>query len=113
MVFLPGSGEASPENNYAALARKMALPQVASLVLLGSHTLPFDLGYAWFQEMDYTTGETLHMASPLRLSSLSLSVSQVVSLVLDLSKSLPMESIFLLGFSSVVRRSQVSAHSTS
>lgn len=81
LVLLHGSGDAF--SKYDELARTMALPQTACLSLsaalsfrndetdAGFATIPFDLGHAWFEEVDYfETGAPLSVGHPRRSRSL-------------------------------------------
>ncbi len=88
LIFFHGAGDTHLP--YSALGQKMQLPQTAILSLGASLSLnlsseynapvnlsskfvelPFDLGYTWFEEMDYEfTGEQLPNDHPRRLKSL-------------------------------------------
>mmetsp|Transcript_12094 Transcript_12094/g.15831 ORF Transcript_12094/g.15831 Transcript_12094/m.15831 type:complete len:415 (+) Transcript_12094:79-1323(+) len=88
LIFFHGAGDSHLP--FDALGRRMELPQTATLSLSASLSLnssgtegggssgktstfvelPFGLGHTWFQEMDYTTGDTLSMNHPSRLTSL-------------------------------------------
>ena len=117
LIFLAGSGETSPSNNFLALGKTMALPQTAVLSVVGAHALPFDLGNCWYHEMDYDTGDALPPGSPALLSSLSSSISLLMSCLSDLSSSLPgtpldsLEHVFLFGYSSGACLAAEVAHS--
>ncbi|CAM9610239.1 unnamed protein product, partial [Phaeothamnion confervicola] len=50
LILLHGLGDT--HENFANLARKMALPQTATLALRAPITLPFELGYGWYQAFD-------------------------------------------------------------
>jgi len=101
VIFLPGSGETSPNNNYFTLGKKFDLPSTAILSILPPQQLPFDLGYAWFTEMDYTTGLQLSRSDPVRLETLRGAVSKMRRLLKFItSRSFARENVFLFGFSS-------------
>ena len=84
LIFFHGTGDSYIP--YDKLGQQMQLPQTATLSLSASSSfnsddgddssspkftqLPFDLGYTWFEEMDYNTGETLSKNHARRLSSL-------------------------------------------
>ncbi len=88
LIFFHGAGDSHVP--YAALGKKMELPQTAVLSLGASMSLslnlscescapdtpstfvelPFDLGHTWFEEMDLLTGEPLPRDHPRRLKSL-------------------------------------------
>ena len=99
LIFLSGNGETTPSNNFLSLGKKLSLPQTAVLSLLGPAVLPFDLGSAWFQDTDYDTGSPLPWSSPLKRSSLAAAVASLTSLLSSLSSLLPLENVFLFGFS--------------
>ncbi|GMI23897.1 hypothetical protein TeGR_g2745 [Tetraparma gracilis] len=99
LVFLPGAGESSPDNHFLSLGRKFELPQTDALALLGAEVLPFELGRAWFREMDYGTGEQLPWGHEAKASSFKKAAEGLCSLLEDLSAVLPLENVFLFGFS--------------
>ena len=130
LIFFHGAGDSHIP--YVSLGKKMKLPQTATLSLSAalslnnvsneSHAtaqrnnsnfveLPFGLGYTWFEEMDYSTGETLSKGHPKRLKSLEHAVELLDPLICSLVGSsnnkneethdvtwIP-ERIFLFGFS--------------
>ncbi len=114
LILFHGAGDSHLP--FHALAKKMDIPQTASLSIhansmnQGFVTLPFDLGYTWFDEMDYTmTGTTYEANHPKRLSTLEEASEKIDDLVLDKiimecngnhgSSSWVPERIFLFGFS--------------
>ena len=122
LIFFHGTGDSYIP--YDKLGQQMQLPQTATLSLSASSSfnsddgddnssssklvkLPFDLGYTWFEEMDYNTGETLSKNHTRRLSSLLHAVVLIerllCSLIIDCGDDddgwIP-ERIFLFGFSS-------------
>ena len=121
LIFFHGTGDSYMP--YDKLGQQMQLPQTATLSLSASSSfnsddgddnsssklvqLPFDLGYTWFEEMDYNTGETLSKNHTRRLSSLLHAVVLIekllCSLIIDCGDDddgwIP-ERIFLFGFSS-------------
>lgn len=131
LIFFHGAGDSHLP--YSALGQKMQLPQTAILSLGASLSLnlsseyynaphnlsskfvelPFDLGYTWFEELDYEfTGEPLPKDHPRRLKSLKRALDLLELIVCsltgindanhkDVSESttwIP-ERIFLFGFS--------------
>ena len=118
MILLHGAGDT--HQPFHALAKKMNMPQCASLSIHASSinngfgTLPFELGHTWFTEMDYTNGQPLHRHNFKVTSSLDKAVHQldnIISLLTDPQdrdgggdgdgdggRWLP-ERIFLFGFS--------------
>ena len=113
LILIHGAGDS--HQAYHAFAKKMNLPQCATLSLHASSinkgfvTLPFDLGYTWFEEMDYTTGEDLRKGDDRIFSSLDKAIHHLDSLIDLLSGKekaddndsdywIP-ERIFLFGFS--------------
>jgi len=106
LILLHGAGDSHIK--YHALAKKMTLPQTASMSLSANAmdnsfvTLPFGLGCTWFAEMDYETGITLQPNDPRRISSLRHATSKLNTLIERLIEEgdwVP-ERIFLFGFSS-------------
>ncbi|GMI47353.1 hypothetical protein TrCOL_g11221 [Triparma columacea] len=103
IVYLPGCGETRPSNNFQALASSMSLPQTLSLFLLGPHEIPFDLGYGWYQSMDYSTGDPLPFGHASRSRTFLSSVSKVVRLlegIRDGEGGGSLENVFLLAYAS-------------
>jgi len=111
LIFLHGAGD--NHIPYHNLAKKMNLPQCASLSLSAScveegfATLPFGLGHSWFDEMDYTTGQPLHKHNFKLVSSLKRAVEKLDRVLAELTGTLSTEGsavwiperIFLFGFS--------------
>jgi len=98
LIFLPGSGESSPDNNYLALGKKFDLPQTGVLSVLGTEELPFDLGYTWYHDMDYETGDNLDWGSAAKLESLKRSVRKMSTFLLELHDTVHLENVFLFGY---------------
>ena len=105
LIFLHGAGDTHIP--YYNLAKKMNIPQCASLSLSASCmdngfvTLPFDLGHTWFDEMDYTTGRHLHRSNFKLVSSLKRAaekVSRVLEQLVEQGGWSP-ERVFLFGYS--------------
>ena len=88
LIFFHGAGDSHLP--YDTLGKKMELPQTATLSLSAALSLnnlsnespttarknsskfvelPFGLGYTWFEEMDYSTGETLSKDHSRRVKS--------------------------------------------
>ena len=105
LILLHGSGDSHLP--YDCLAHKMALPQTACLSLSASIpnsfvTIPFDLGFTWFEEVDYyETGMELPPQHPRRLRSLEKAISSLNKILSCLIKDNGWisERIFLFGFS--------------
>jgi predicted esterase len=62
LILLHGAGDTHIP--FDKFAQSIKLPQTATLALsamgpIGGECLPFQLGYTWFQEMEYTTGTRL------------------------------------------------------
>lgn len=101
LIFLHGAGETTPDNNFYKLGVKMNLPNTTILSLLAPHHLPFELGQAWYHEMDYTTGDQLPNSSSVKISSLKASIAAIHTFITDVLKpSYSSENMFLFGFSS-------------
>jgi predicted esterase len=100
LVFLPGSGETTPSNNFLSLGKSLDLPQTGVLSLLGCHELPFDLGYGWYQEMDYETGSQLSGSDNRRRNTLQAAVNTMKSFLTDLNEIIALENVFIFSFSS-------------
>jgi len=100
LIFFHGAGDSHLP--YDALGGKMQLPQTAVLSLSASLSpdlsrekkskkpykfveLPFGLGYTWFEEMDYSTGEILPKDSPRRSKSLKHALYLLEPLVCSLT----------------------------
>jgi len=125
LIFFHGAGDTHlPFDN---LGKRMELPQTATLSLSASISLnlsdggrsscfvelPFGLGHAWFQEMDYNTGEKLSTNHTKRLKSLKHALRMLDPLICSLigidtdgdinntcdNNWIP-ERVFLFGFSS-------------
>ncbi len=105
LILLHGAGDSHLP--YHELTKKMDLPQTATLSInanamnRGFVTLPFDLGYTWFEEMDYNNGEKLKNNDLRRLSSLENASDKIDRLIDEIisSDQWIAERIFLLGFS--------------
>jgi predicted esterase len=116
-LFLLFHGAGDTHVPFDALAKKMALPQTATLALSASNVeIPFGLGYTWFEETDWGNGNSLDDNDPKRLRSLSRAVDLLMHLICfligvdpddrqsgldsvdDTAIWIP-ERIFLLGFS--------------
>ena len=126
LIFFHGAGDSHLP--YDALGKKMELPQTATLSLSAALSLnnlsnespttarknsskfvelPFGLGYTWFEEMDYSTGETLSKDHSRRVKSLEHSVEILDPLICSLigmsnnenEETWIPERIFLFGFS--------------
>ena len=104
LVLFHGAGDT--HEPYDNLAKRMELPQTASLALSARNVaLPLGLGYTWFEEMS-SMGEPLGNEDQNRLSSLGKAVDwleQLLNLLIGLSPNstgpwIP-ERIFLFGFS--------------
>jgi predicted esterase len=102
LVLLHGAGDS--HGPYDKLAQTMALPQTAALSLSAScpgfTELPFQLGYTWFQEMDYTTGSPLSRDHAMRQSSLLSATQRLCDFIQGLTQQWIPERIFLLGYGS-------------
>jgi predicted esterase len=103
LILLHGAGD--NHKPYYNLSKKMNLPQCAMLSLSAScmdegfTTLPFGLGYSWFDEMDYTTGMPLERDHDILISSLKGAVEKFDLLFDELIQLWVPERIFLFGFS--------------
>lgn len=124
LILLHGAGD--DHRPFHMFAKRMELPQTASLSLHASSmgppdatagtagsggfvTLPFGLGSTWFQEMDYSTdGRVLDLDDHRRVQSLKRAVDKLNRLIEMLSSSSttgtgrclwPPERIFLFGYS--------------
>jgi predicted esterase len=100
LILLHGAGDYY--GPYDKLAQTMALPQTAALSLSAScpgfTELPFQLGYTWFQEMDYTTGSTMSRDHTMRQSSLLSATQRLCDFIQGLTQQWIPERIFLLGY---------------
>jgi predicted esterase len=79
----------------------MALPQTASLSLnskICGTKLPFDLGYSWFQDVDYGTGDDLPQMNEKRTVSLHRTAEFLQQLIERLHSAWIPERIFFLGY---------------
>uniref|UniRef100_A0A7S4JC06 Phospholipase/carboxylesterase/thioesterase domain-containing protein n=1 Tax=Odontella aurita TaxID=265563 RepID=A0A7S4JC06_9STRA len=97
LVLLHGAGDSHVP--FDGLAKKMKIPQAAALSVSASScgsggssggfvTLPFGLGYTWFEEMDYEkTGKTLEDEHPRRVGSLGRAVDRLVEALASLMHS--------------------------
>lgn len=105
LILLHGAGDSHLP--YHDLAKKMEVPQTATLSInanamnKGFVTLPFDLGYTWFEEIDYSNGEKLKTNDQRRLSSLENASDKIDRLIDEIISSdhWIAERIFFLGFS--------------
>ena len=126
LIFFHGAGDSHLP--YDTLGKKMELPQTATLSLSAALSLnnlsnesptaarknsskfvelPFGLGYTWFEEMDYSTGETLSKDHSRRVKSLEHAVEILDPLICSLigmsnneiEETWIPERIFLFGFS--------------
>ena len=112
LILLHGAGDT--HRAFREFAKRMDLPQTATLSIHASScnhkftTLPFNLGYTWFEEMDYAvTGDALADRDPRRLSSLSSAIEILIKILSSLCPQegddpnegwIP-ERIFLFGYS--------------
>lgn len=106
LILIHGAGDSHLP--YHALAKKMEMPQTATLSINanamgeGFVTLPFGLGYTWFEEMDYNTGQVLNLDNARRVVSLNNASDKLDQLIDRIMKEDEMwlpERVFLLGFS--------------
>ena len=100
LILLHGSGDTHLP--FDKLAQTMKLPQTATLAISARQfeTLPFQLGYTWFQEMDYSTGEAYPRSHSRRLASIQNAISkltELLSLLLD-DRWIIAERIFFMGY---------------
>jgi len=97
LILLHGAGD--DHRPYHTFAKRMELPQTASLSLHASSmskedgssgfvTLPFGLGHTWFQEMDYEVdGSVLQLDDKRRINSLEHAVEKLNLLIDNLASS--------------------------
>jgi predicted esterase len=103
LLLLHGAGDT--HTPYYNLSKEMNLPQCAMLSLSAScmdegfTTLPFGLGYSWFDEMDYSTGLPLKRDDDRLISSLKGAVEKFDMLIDEIIQLWVPERIFLFGFS--------------
>jgi predicted esterase len=102
LILLHGAGDTHLP--FDKLAHTMVLPQTATLAISASrfHPLPFGLGYSWFQEMDYATGEALTQDHHARRTSLDKAVYNFAQLLTMLlyEQWIVAERIFFMGYGS-------------
>jgi predicted esterase len=99
LLLLHGAGDS--HRPFDKLAQTMALPQTASLSLnskICGIELPFDLGYSWFQDMDYSTGDDLPQMNEKRIASLHHTAEFLRQLIKRLHSAWIPERIFFLGY---------------
>jgi predicted esterase len=100
LILLHGAGDSHAP--YDKLAQTMTLPQTAALSVSASCPgftgLPFQLGYTWFQEMDYTTGSTMSRDHTMRQSSLLSATQRLCDFIEGLTHQWIPERIFILGY---------------
>ena len=112
LILLHGAGDT--HRAFREFAKRMDLPQTATLSIHASScnngftTLPFNLGYTWFEEMDYAvTGDALPDRDPRRLSSLKSAIDNLINILSSLypqegddsNEGWIPERIFLFGYS--------------
>ena len=103
VLYLHGAGDSHIP--YHSLAKTMNLPQCCSLSLSASCMgegfvkLPLGLGYTWFHQMDYTTGNALSESDGRRIQSLKSAIDKLEVLLEALMECWVPERIFLWGFS--------------
>ena len=106
LILLHGAGDSHLP--FHALAKKMNIPQTATLSInanamnRGFVTIPFDLGYTWFEEMEYTTGQTYDPSHPKRLATLnnaSEKIDGLIDRIIEETDNWMPERIFLFGYS--------------
>jgi predicted esterase len=100
-LFLLLHGAGDSHGPFDKLAQTMALPQTASLSLnskICGIELPFDLGYSWFQDVNYGTGEVLPQIHEKRTTSLHQTVAFLHELIKRLHSAWITERIFFLGY---------------
>jgi len=104
LILFHGAGDSHVP--YHDLAKKMNLPQTATLSIHSSAfgegfvKLPFDLGYTWFNQMNYSNGEKLSSKDHELTLSLQNAVVKI-NLLIDtlINDGWLAERIFLFGFS--------------
>jgi predicted esterase len=104
LILLHGAGDSHVP--YHKLAKKMNLHQTAILSIHSSAfgegfvKLPFNLGYTWFNQMNYKNGEVLSSNDQELIVSLEKAVLKI-NLLIDslIEDGLLAERIFLFGFS--------------
>ena len=101
LILLHGAGDTHIP--FDKLGQTMALPQVATLAISArgayGEPLPLQLGYTWFQEMDYATGEPL--PEPQRQRNLHEAASKFCNFLFQLivqEQWIIPERVFLLGY---------------
>jgi predicted esterase len=100
LVLLHGAGDS--HGPYDKFSQTTALPQTATLSLSAScpgfTELPLELGYTWFQEMDFTTGSLLSRDHSMRQSSLLSATQRLCDLIQGLTQQWIPERIFIFGY---------------
>jgi predicted esterase len=104
LILFHGAGDSHVP--YHELAKKMNLPQTATLSIHSSAfgegfvKLPFNLGYTWFKQMNYSNGEVLSSKDQELIASLQTAVLKINVLIDSLIEDGWLaERIFLFGFS--------------
>mmetsp|Transcript_20603 Transcript_20603/g.25282 ORF Transcript_20603/g.25282 Transcript_20603/m.25282 type:complete len:353 (-) Transcript_20603:39-1097(-) len=99
LILLHGAGDSSLP--FSKFATKLALPQTTTLAISAQlfEKLPFELGFTYFNEMDYNTGHKLQCSDPKRMKSLQNAVEKLSKMIRTLSEVWIPERIFLFGFS--------------
>jgi predicted esterase len=101
MILLHGFGDSHIP--FDKLGQTMALPQTATLTISARsyEKVPFGLGYTYFKEMDYETGDPLPETHPVRRYSLQAAATKIniilKQLILEEQWIIP-ERVFFLGY---------------
>lgn len=101
LILLHGAGDTHIP--FDKLGQTMALPQTATLALSArgayGEPLPLQLGYTWFQEMDYTTGAPLPESQRQRnLHETASKFCQFLHQLIVQEQWIIPERVFLLGY---------------
>ncbi|KAI2499297.1 phospholipasecarboxylesterase [Fragilaria crotonensis] len=101
LILLHGAGDTHIP--FDKLGQTMALPQTATLALSArgayGEPLPLQLGYTWFQEMDYTTGAPLPESQRQRsLHEAASKFCQFLHQLIVQEQWIIPERVFLLGY---------------
>jgi predicted esterase len=111
LILLHGAGDT--HRAFREFAKRMDLPQTATLSIhasscsSGFSTLPFNLGYTWFEEMCTATGDALEDRDHRRVASLRSAIDNLIKILQSLYPQegdnvndgwMP-ERIFLFGYS--------------